>query len=282
MKLSEVVANLEQAKSGYALLHKLSELEPDQLDDLHKILEDWTLDMAKQVLDEIGRRLKLVEELRLRIFDKDTREVQDLQPLFEKGLWIFGPEFETIEYTSNEGMTRVVQALFKQKGMKGSRNRPDFVVLPDGTSGLYSYPRYDEQSGEVGTDRLVVVELKKPSVKVSEKQKAQCWKYVKELYEKGLLQTKVSLVRCFVLGSQVDDLESSARTENGRYRRDPALDVFCRAGAREEAGCSNCMSGSRTHRSCKRIGRSWRSSFRRLKMNRMRACSRRRCDNDVH
>jgi len=213
VRLSEVVANLEQAKSGYALLHKLSEYGSDQLDELHKLLEDWTLDMAKAVLDEIGRRLKLVEELHTRIFDKNTKEVQELQPLFEKGLWIFGPEFETIDYTSNVGMTRVVQDLFKRPGEKGSRNRPDFVILPDGTCGLYSFPRYDDGNGEVGTDRLVVVELKKPGVPIGEEQKTQCWKYVKELYEKGLLQTKLSTVRCFVLGSEVDCLENSARKE---------------------------------------------------------------------
>ncbi|MFW6106902.1 MAG: ATP-binding protein [bacterium] len=213
VKLSEVVANLEQAKSGYALLHKLSELDPDQLDDLHKILEDWTLDMAKLVLDEIGRRLELIEELRSRILDKKTQEVQELQPLFERGLWIFGPEFETIEYTSNEGMTRIVQDLFKRREMTGSRNRPDFAILPDGTAGLYSYPRYDEDGEENGTDRLVIVELKRPGVKLGDDQKAQCWKYVKELYGRGLLRTGFSKVRCFLLGSHVDELEDSPRVE---------------------------------------------------------------------
>ncbi len=213
VKLSEVVANLEQAKSGYALLHKLGEYGPDQLDDLHRLLEDWTLDMAKAVLDTIGQRLKQVEELRVRILDKNTKEVQDLQPLFEKGLWVFGPEFETIEYTSNEGMTRVAQNIFKQHGVTGSRNRPDFVVLPDGTSGLYSYPRYDDAGSEDGTDHLVIIELKKPGVSIGDEHKAQCWKYVKELYRKGFLQDSVTKVTCFVLGSHVDPQEVSARVE---------------------------------------------------------------------
>ena len=213
IKLSEVVANLERAQSGYALLHRLSEYGPDRLDELHQLLEDWTLDMAKAVLDEIGRRLKLVEELHARVNDKATDEVQDLQPLFEKGLWIFGPEFETIEYTSNQGMTKVVQDLFKKPDQSGSRNRPDFAVLTDGTCGFYSYPRYDQDGGEIGTDRLVVIELKKPGVKIGEEQKGQCWKYVKELYEKGLLTTTKSVVRCFVVGSHIDDLEASERTE---------------------------------------------------------------------
>jgi hypothetical protein len=214
VKLSEVVANLEQSKSGYALVHKLSEYGPDQLDDLHKLLDDWTLDIAKQVLDEIGRRLKLVEEIAARINDENAREVQDLQPLFEKGLWIFGPEFETIEYTSNQGMTRVVQDLFNHPDMTGTRLRPDFAVLPDGTCGLYTLPKYDETFSEIGTDRLVIIELKKPTVTISSDQKAQCWKYVKELYEKGLLQSHTT-VKCFALSRFIDPLENDERTERG-------------------------------------------------------------------
>lgn len=100
-----VLANMEVANSQYGLLHKLHELSPDQIDDLHQLLEDWTVDMAKIVLDEIQGRMRLIEELRNKTSDENTLEVQELQPLFRQGLWIFGPEFETIHYTSNEGMT---------------------------------------------------------------------------------------------------------------------------------------------------------------------------------
>jgi len=136
--VSGILANMEIAGSQYGLLHKLSDLNPDQIDDLHKILEEWTVDMAKIVLDEIQERMKLIEELRKKTPATGTLEVQELQPLFKRGLWIFGPEFETIHYTSNEGMTTVIQDLFGQKDLKGSQNRPDFAILPDGTAGLYS------------------------------------------------------------------------------------------------------------------------------------------------
>lgn len=111
------------------------------------------MDMAKVVLDELKGRLRLVDELRRKTSTTDTLEVQELQPLFYQGLWIFGPEFETIEFTSNEGMTSVVQKLF-HRDIKGSRNRPDFVVLPDGSVGFYAYPKYDDHGAEMGVDRL--------------------------------------------------------------------------------------------------------------------------------
>lgn len=211
-KMAGVLVAMEKSDTKYGLIAKLHELNPNQIDNLHTILSEWSLDLAKEVLDELQLRLRLLDELRQRVFDVGTREVQDLQPLFHQGLWIFGPEFETIEFTSNEGMTTVIQRLFGVEE-KGSRNRPDFAILPDSSVGSYSYPTYDADGGEIGVDRLVIVELKKPGIPISTDEKGQCWKYVSELLRKGLIgrDTKVT---CFVLGSEVDPIERDARKEN--------------------------------------------------------------------
>jgi hypothetical protein len=211
-KLSGLLANLEASKGQFNLIHLLHDLTPSQLDNLDKILADWNIDMAKVVLDELQYRLKLLEELKIKIEDPKTDELHELQPLFQRGLWIFGPEYETIEYTSNEGMTKVIERIFN-KEVKASKRRPDFVVLPDSTVGLYSYPLYDETGSELGVDKLTIVELKKPTIKISTKEKGQCWEYVKELNKQGLLSSNTN-VTCFVLGSSVDPLENSPTTHN--------------------------------------------------------------------
>ena len=209
--LGEVLANLELAETKYSLLEQLKALKPGELDALNRILEDWTFRAAKAVLDELQKRLVLVEDLKTKISSNATDEVHELQPLFRQGLWIIGPEFETIDFTSNEGMTSVIQKLF-EKDVKGSLNRPDFAVLPDGSVGLYDYPTYDSDGGETGVDRLVIVELKKPGVSIGDEQKSQAWKYVRELLEKGLINSRTR-VTCFVLGSQVSPSDSGKRTE---------------------------------------------------------------------
>lgn len=129
---------------------------------------------------------------------------QELQPLFNDSLWIFGPEYETIEYTSNEGMTSVIQKLMKSDD-KGSRNRPDFAILPDGTCSLKTLPSYDIDAGgvETGVDRLVILELKKPSVPIKYTEKTQPLKYITELDERGFLQPNTKIT-CFVLGKHID------------------------------------------------------------------------------
>lgn len=211
-----VMANLELSQSRYSLLHKLHGLEPGQLDDLHDLMKEWTVDAAKAVLDELQVRIKLVDELRIKTSDTETLEVQELQPLFQRGLWIFGPEFETIEFTSNEGMTKVIQKLFKGE-QTGSLNRPDFAIVPDGSVGLYSYPSYDDETGsENGVAKLVLVDLKKPNVRVSDKQKSECWKWVKELYDRGVLSRQTP-VRCFILSNNIDDDELEPRKQGNAY-----------------------------------------------------------------
>lgn len=206
-----LLASMELAESKYSLLDKLSELSPDDVDAWNTILEEWTLKTAKAALDEVCYRLRIIEDIRQKTEDPETDEVHDLQPLIEKSLWIFGPEYESIEYTSNKGMTTVLRKLFGSKST-GSLNRPDFVVLPDSTVGIYSRAKFDDESNEVGSEAVVIVELKKPGVSLGSSEKNQAWKYIKELKGKGYIDD-VTRVRAFILGNQIERGEGSERKE---------------------------------------------------------------------
>lgn len=210
-QVADILANLEISTSRYGLISKLHNLRPGDLDNLDGILSDWTLDSAKIALDEIQGRLSLLEEIDAKLRDSTSSEVQELQPLFDRSLWVFGPEFESIEFTSNKGMTQVISSLFGQD-TAGSRNRPDFVILPDGTAGLYSRDSFDEQMEANGVARLVIVEIKKPGIRIGEEQKSQAWKYAKELRTRGLI-TDGTRTTCFVLGSEIEAGESAPRKE---------------------------------------------------------------------
>ncbi|MDH4982190.1 ATP-binding protein [Hyphomicrobium sp. D-2] len=217
-QLMGLMANMERAQSQYSLLEKLSGLPPGDIDALNDILAKWTVRTAKVALDEIEGRLRIIEEIRIATANPQIKEVQELQPLFGNALWIFGPEFESIEFTSNETMTTVIQKLFKVD-VAASRNRPDFVMTPDSTVGFYAIPAFDPETHNVtGTSRLVVVELKKPGLVLGSDAKQQVWKYVKELISKGLV-TDGTLITGFVLGEFVEAAEASEFTERDRQVR---------------------------------------------------------------
>jgi len=200
--VAAILAKMEAAKSKYGLLSKLRDCSIDDIDALDKILETWTVETAKTVLDELETRLKLIDELSRKVDDNNTDEVKELQPLFEKGLWIFGPEFEAVGFTANKGMSTVIQERFHKK-VKGSRKRPDIVVTIDSSIGFYSYPEFEQSSGEeVGTGRLVIIELKAPDVPLGQDETNQCFKYVTELLDKGMI-TDSTKVDCYLLGRKI-------------------------------------------------------------------------------
>lgn len=211
--IGSILANLELSKGKYNLLYQLNDLSPNQLDELDNVLKTWSLDYAKIILDELENRINLLANLEMKLYQSKVDEVHEMQPLFKRGLWIFGPEYETIEYTSNQGMTHVIQKLYGQE-IKGSRSRPDFAILKDSTVGLYSYPIYDEEGGEIGIDKLVIIELKAPGVEISDTEMNQAWKYVKELLNRGMIQANASRVTCFVVGEKVESAEQAGRKHN--------------------------------------------------------------------
>jgi hypothetical protein len=235
-KVAGILANLELTTSKYGLLTKLHELPPGDLDSLYQILDDWTLRLAKDALDEIQMRLKLIKDLDEKLHDASADEVGDLQPLFERSLWVFGPEFESLEFTSNKGMTTVIQQLFGGT-TKGSRQRPDFAMLPDGSVGLYSRDAHDFGHDVDGVARLVIAEIKKPGVVIGNEQKNQAWRYVSELIERGYV-TDVTETTCYVLGSRIHAAERGNRTEwDGRVTIIPmTYDTFIRRAEKRMLG----------------------------------------------
>lgn len=222
VQLTTILTKLEQSKSRYGLLDVLHKCEPNDYDSLHEILTQWTVSMAKLVLDEIQNRLKLIGELRTKLTKVGVDEVHELQPLFERGLWMFGAQFESIDFTSNVGMTQVIRTIFKDTSGKGSLNRPDFVTLPDSSVGFYARPSYDENHDEDGVDHLVILDLKTTGLSLGSKEKNQVWKYVKELRERGYIR-KYTKVDGFVLGDKIEVGENEVNAHGDEVKIYPML-----------------------------------------------------------
>ena len=58
----------------------------------------------------------------------------------------------------------------------------------------------------------MIVELKKPGISLGENEKSQCWKYVKELYDKGAI-LPTAKVDCYLLGEMIEQGEAFERSE---------------------------------------------------------------------
>lgn len=198
-----VLANLEKARSGYQLLETLSNLDPNDIDALTDILEKWSVSDAKKVLEELHFRLDLITKLEALVESPEADELHDLQPLFERGLWIFGPEFEAISFTSNRALKTVVDKFFGGAVLKTPSKRPDFVILPDTSIGVYSSDAFDSEHNISGIDSVIIVELKRGGFNITDDEKDQAVKYSREIRRSGRVGKGTKIV-CYVLGTTVD------------------------------------------------------------------------------
>jgi hypothetical protein len=202
-----VFVKMEASKSGYKLLTQLASLSPDDIDACSNVLDEWDIMDAKTVLDLLGDRLQLIEKLEELVEDDKTDELKDLQPLFDHGLWMFGHEFESVEFTSNKALSTVIRNYFDKKNikdLKNSRKRPDFVVLPESTIRSFSKNRYDDSTGDVcGIHKVLIVELKRGGHIICDEDLHQAQYYAKELRKAGRIESN-TIINCFVLGTKVE------------------------------------------------------------------------------
>lgn len=226
----QVLSKLEKARSGYALLDKLATLTSAELDQLDAILDEWSVIDIKKILEELQYRLKLITKLEELVDKESTDELHDLQPLFERGLWIFGPEFESIHFTSNRTLATVAKQLFGSAVIEHPRLRPDFVVLPDSSIGFYAADAFDDRHEVSGFATVIIVELKRGGFTVSLKEKDQATNYARLIRQKTGRATKII---GFVLGSTVDQsIEDTLDEGNTHISLRPYTSVLRAAHAR--------------------------------------------------
>lgn len=198
----KVLANMEKSRSGYALLEKLSTLQPNDIDSLNTILDEWSIGDVKKIMNELKWRLDLISKLEPLVNNITADELHDLQPLFEHGLWIFGPEFESISFTSNRTLATVVKAFFDKANLSTPNRRPDFVILPDSSIGIYSRDAFDDEHNIAALDSVIIVELKRGGFELTYKEKNQAMDYAREIRSSGKVD-KNTKITCYVLGASI-------------------------------------------------------------------------------
>jgi hypothetical protein len=200
-KTVDVFTKMEKARTGYDLLHKLAAASPEDLDTWNQIMEQWTASAAEVVLSELKRRLDLIAELQELVNDRKTDELHQLQPLFGRGLWIFGPEYDSVEFTSNRQMATTVGQLLGGTDAELSVRRADFVVLPDRSVSVYAADQFED--GEViGVRKVLVIELKRGGSQLTHDEVVQGQRYPLEL-QAGNAVMKDTEFAVYVLGSTV-------------------------------------------------------------------------------
>lgn len=198
---------MEEARLGYRLLEQLSRLDAGDVNALSEIMETWSVRDAQVVLEELHRRLKLIDELE-KVVEVKSDELHVIHPLFEKGLWIFGPEYEDISYRSNASLATVIRELINDKKVKIDQpaTRPDLVALADGQLQVFSANHFDSRGEVDGIGNVLIVELKRGKHSINFDNKTQAEKYARAILRSQKVLPNARIV-VYVLGTTLGDVE---------------------------------------------------------------------------
>ena len=169
-------------------VYKLSNTQRAKLEDL---LKRTSLGNIVDTIQEIDYRLQTLDDLESLVYDpdkyKDTLEVKHLQKILDKDFWVFGEEYRLV--SSTEG------------AIKNTINRFASEIL-----GIADYNTESESRKEVDlflSKKIVhrnsngmyevhniVVELKRPSVKLSKEELDQIKEYKRKILEDPACSTE--------------------------------------------------------------------------------------------
>lgn len=204
----ETVINLEKTRSGSELLQKLSTFSTDDIIGLNKLLDNWTIKDALTVLDEIDQRISVIEAIKKLSSDPSVDELQVLHPLIASSRWIFGPEFDSPEYSSNNQLHTTVEKLFKKKiektNFENYKKRPDIVVVADSLFSITATTESDNETGLTHLTKILIIELKRGGFKIGRQERNQAVGYVEDFLNSGTIMGN-PYVNAFVVGESFSD-----------------------------------------------------------------------------
>ncbi|MCE7032877.1 ATP-binding protein [Lysobacter sp. GX 14042] len=221
------VIRLQEARSGASLLARLEKLADSDIDGLDRLLEQWTVQDALTVLDEIDRRLSVIAAIEKLGSDEQADELHTLHPLVTKARWLFGPEFDSAEYASNNTLqtvaTRVFKARIENQSFSNPKKRPDLVVLKDSTLCVVGTEAFDSSSEHLCTVRdVLLIELKKGRSTIGRSEMSQAVSYVEDLLADGGL-SGMPMIHAFVVGHTVASGQFKKELKDGDERRRGAV-----------------------------------------------------------
>ena len=216
----EAVIIMEQSKSGEKLLSQLCKLSSDDMDRLSDLLETWNVNDILTVMNEIDRRLTIIEAISRTCNDKTTDELHTLHPLILSSRWLFGAEFDSPMFASNKTLNTVISTLFKDKNydekqVTNSRKRPDIVLLDDGTFNAVCTDRIDTNAGGImKPDQILIIELKRGGFEIEYNEVQQAMNYMRQIKKSGVLH-KNSSIHAFVVGATIGDIDTRQENTSG-------------------------------------------------------------------
>lgn len=203
-----------QARNGVSLLQKLAHMDCEDIDALNDILDEWSISDIQDVLKEIDHRLKVIHAIEELCGESATDELHVLHPLVSQAKWLFGVEFDNLNYTFNRQLTTVMQELLRTQRKENVginwKKRPDLVIGSEFS--LSATCMEEPDTNDVFyISKILIIELKKGGFTIKRGEIAQAEEYIDSIYHGNKLNCTPK-IKAYVIGDSVAPTISTHKT----------------------------------------------------------------------
>jgi len=216
----ETFAKIEKVTNGKILLEQLSQMDENSINKLAEILIDWDVEDIACVLEEIDKRIAVIEALERLSQDKTVDELLTIHPLILNSRWLFGSQFDFPLFTSNKTLSTVIKQLFKSDDydlneLNNPKRRPDIVCLKKYSLKAVCTDRFDDDSKMMKPDQILIIEVKRGGSEINAEEIAQVEYYVRQIKKSAALHKDASIT-AYVVGYTLGDIDDRKDTSSGK------------------------------------------------------------------
>lgn len=149
-----------------------------------------------------------------RASDPTTDELHVLHPLVSQAKWLFGIEYDNLNYTFNRQLTTVMHTLLKSQRKENVdinwRKRPD-LVIGSGFSVSSTCIEESDSNDMFCINKILIIELKKGGFTIGRDEVGQADEYIDSIYHGNKLNCKPK-IKAYVVGDSVSPTISTHKT----------------------------------------------------------------------
>ena len=200
------------------LLSQAIKLDDESLAKFKSLMERADFEDVITFSEEVARKqqiLDLLHKLNYSETAKWVKERKELHKIVEKHLWLFGEQYNgTPKLFSDKSLENALQALRNELFDYQSTAKDDNLIEigDEAVNDITDLFFFNENIVSNQTREIMVVELKAPRVRISEKELAQARRYAFHIESKGVFP-KGHIYKIILIGSELSGLAKSQCTD---------------------------------------------------------------------
>jgi hypothetical protein len=205
----------------HRVLREVLDLTAEQLMDFDRLLERTTLASIIHTSKIVTDRLEFLDDLQSVLFDDDKKglllERRELHPMLANGrTWVFGEDYNLA--VSDKGLTKVLKAHLELLGINAPGIDAPAIEPVTDVSGKTQIVDLMLSKAILNSKHRqhLVVELKRPSVILSQKELGQIFNYAIAVTKDPQFKTPEVNWEFWLVGDELDETATAASNQKGR------------------------------------------------------------------